>query len=168
MHASLELAVRAVAIGVGATLVMDLWAALLRQFGVPSLNMAHLGRWIGHLVRSPWQLHSIAATPPVRGEWWIGWCAHYAIGVTFSVLLLSVKGLGWAQSPSLFPPVLTGLVTVAAPLLILQPGMGAGVASRHTARPVFNSLKSVLTHLVFGIGMYGAAVATAWLWPAHG
>ena len=43
----------------------------------------------------------------------------------------------------------------------LQPGMGAGVASSKTARPVFNSIKSVVTHTVFGFGMYLAALATA-------
>ena len=51
MNETVEFALRAVLIGAGATVVMDLWAAVLRQFGVPSLNLAFLGRWIGHLPR---------------------------------------------------------------------------------------------------------------------
>lgn len=59
MSETVEFARRAVLIGAGATVVMDLWAALLRQFGVPSLNLASLGRWIGHLGRGQW-MHVIA------------------------------------------------------------------------------------------------------------
>jgi hypothetical protein len=163
MSETVAFAGRAVWIGAGATLVMDLWAALLRQFGVPSLNLAFLGRWIGHLGRGRWMHVSIAAATPIRGERWIGWCAHYSIGVAFAALLLSIYGLEWAQSPSLFPAMFIGIVTVIAPLLILQPAMGAGIASLKTPRPVFNSFKSLTTHIVFGVGMYVAALAAAWV-----
>lgn len=160
-----ECALRAVLIGAGATIVMDLWAALLRQGGVPSLNLAFLGRWIGHLPRGQWMHPNIARATPVRGESWIGWCAHYSIGILFSALLLWTCGLGWARSPSVLPALSIGIATVVAPLLILQPGMGAGIASWKTPRPVFNSIKSLVTHTVFGFGLYLAALATAWLLP---
>ena len=88
MNETVEFARRAVLIGAEATIVMDLWAVVLRQFGVPSLNLAFLGRWIGHLPRGHWRHRSIASATPVRGEWSIGWTAHYAIGVIFSALLL--------------------------------------------------------------------------------
>src|SRR4051812_46819610 len=165
MSETIELCLRAVFIGAGATIVMDLWAVVLRQFGVPSLNLAVLGRWIGHLPRGQWMHLSIARATPVRGESWIGWCAHYSIGITFSALLLWTYGLEWARSPSLLPALFMGIVTVVAPLLILQPAMGAGIASRKTPTPVFNCIKSLVTHTVFGIGMYLAALATASLVP---
>ena len=42
----------AIAIGVGATLVMDLWNLfLMRAFGIPSLNYCLLGRWVSHMPR---------------------------------------------------------------------------------------------------------------------
>jgi hypothetical protein len=53
------------------------------------------------------------------------------------------------------------MVTVAAPLLILQPALGAGIASRKTPTPVFNSVKSLVSHTVFGIGLYLAALVSA-------
>jgi hypothetical protein len=165
MSETVEFALRAVLIGAGATMVMDLWAVVLRQCGVPSLNLAFLGRWIGHLFRGHWMHPSIAKATPVRGESWIGWCAHYAIGMTFAALLLWTYGLGWARSPSLLPALFMGIVTVVAPLLILQPGMGAGIASWKTPTPVFNCIKSLVTHTVFGLGMYVAALATASLLP---
>lgn len=162
-----EFALRAVAIGVGATAVMDLWAAALRRLGVPSLDLALLGRWVGHLPDGRLLHESIAKAAPVHGELWLGWGAHYAIGVAFAALLLAVFGLGWARSPTPLPALVIGLVTVVAPLFVLQPALGAGVLSLRTPRPLFNSVKSVATHAVYGVGLYLAALATSLLRPAE-
>ena len=165
LNEKIEFVLRAILIGAGATLLMDVWALLLRQFGIPSLNFAFLGRWIGHLRQGQWMHRSIAGATPVRGERLIGWCAHYSIGMTFAALLLWTFGLKWARSPTLLPALAIGIVTVLAPLLILQPAMGAGIASSKTPAPVFNSGKSIVTHTVFGFGLYLAALATAALIP---
>jgi|SRR5947209_114172 len=156
-----EFVFRAVFIGVGATIVMDLWALLLRQLGIPSLNFAFLGRWIGHLPRGQWIHEGIAKAAPIKGELWMGWFAHYSIGVTFAILLLAVYGLEWARKPSLPPALIVGIVTAVGPLFILQPALGAGIASSKTPKPVFNSIKSLITHMVFGLGLYLAAQAVA-------
>lgn len=165
MNRTVEFVVRAALIGAGATLVMDAWGFLLKRLGIPSLNFALLGRWIGHLPERRWIHESIAGAAPIRGERLIGWCAHYSIGMAFSALLLSIFGLGWARSPSLLPPLAIGVVTVVAPLFVLQPALGAGIASSRTPRPFFNSAKSLVTHTVFGFGLYLAALATASLVP---
>lgn len=161
MSEPIEFVARAILIGAGGTVTMDLWAAALRRVGIASLNMALLGRWVGHLLRGRWRHTSIAAAAKVPHETTLGWAAHYTIGVTFAALLLWTQGLSWAQSPTLGPALLTGLVTVAAPLLILQPGMGGGIAFRNTATPLFSTAKSVVTHTVFGVGMYLAAKVAA-------
>lgn len=166
MSERLEFVLRTVLIGAAATLMMDAWALLLRQIGIPSLNFALLGRWLGHLPQGKWMHQSMTGVTPVRGELLIGWCAHYSIGITFAALLLSTFGLKWARSPSLLPALLIGIATVLAPLLILQPALGAGIASSRTSAPVFNSVKSLVTHTVYGLGLYVAALATAWLIPA--
>jgi Protein of unknown function (DUF2938) len=166
MNYDAEFLLRAVVIGVGGTLVMDLWAVLLRQFGVPSLNFAFLGRWIGHLPDGQFIHEKIAQAEPVRAERFIGWVAHYSIGVAFSLLLLSIFGLEWARSPSLYPALWIGVITVVAPLFVLQPALGAGVASSKTPRPLFNSLKSLVTHAVYGVGLYLAAALSSMLIPA--
>jgi hypothetical protein len=166
MSYTFEFVLRTLALGIGATMVMDLWALLLEQLGVPSLNFAFLGRWIGHLPEGRWVHESIASAAPVKGELLLGWLAHYSIGITFAALLLSTFGLEWARSPSLPPALLVGIVTVVAPLLILQPALGAGMASSKTAAPLFNSMKSVVTHTIFGFGLYLAALASAPIFPA--
>ncbi len=168
MNKTIEFVVRSMLIGAGATMAMDIWAAVLRRFGVPSLNFAFLGRWIGHLPRGRWLHESIARAAPIRGELLIGWCAHYSIGITFAALLLATFGLQWARSPTLPPALFIGIVTVLAPLFILQPALGAGIASSKTPTPVFNSFKSLITHTIFGVGLFLAARATASLIPVNG
>jgi fatty acid desaturase len=145
---------------------MDVWASVLRRLGIPSLNFALLGRWIGHMPRGTWRHVSITKAAPIRGEAVIGWTAHYSIGVTFAALLLATFGLGWARSPSFGPALFIGIVSVLAPLVILQPAFGAGIASTRTPRPIFNSVKSFVTHVVYGSGLYLAALATAGVIPA--
>lgn len=165
MSTATEFLLRGILIGGGATLVIDAWAALLRRFGVPSLSLALLGRWVGHLPRGQFMHVSIAKAPPVRRELLLGWLAHYAIGISFAALLLATFGLDWGRSPTLGPALLVGIGTVVSPLFILQPALGAGIASSKTPRPVFNTLKSLMTHTVFGLGLFVAALLTARLLP---
>jgi hypothetical protein len=158
MHASAPELARVFVIGVGATAAMDAWLLFLQRIGVPSMSFAYVGRWVGHLARGTWAHASIAKAAPVRGELALGWLAHYAIGIAFAALMVAAGGDGWAESPTLLPALLVGVATAAAPLLVLQPAMGAGVASSKTATPVRNTIKSLATHVVFGLGLYLAAI----------
>lgn len=153
-----EFLVRAVTIGAGATVVMDLWALLLRRaFGMASLDYALVGRWIGHFPQGRFAHQSIMRAGAVRGERLLGWCAHYAIGIVFAVTLLAATGLGWARHPTLLPALLFGLLTIVVPFFVMQPAFGMGVAASRTPRPRVARLRSLMTHLVFGFGLYAAA-----------
>ena len=127
-----------------------------------------LGRWLGHLWCGRLKHESIAKAVPVRRELLLGWLAHYAIGISFAALLLATFGLEWARSPTLGPALLVGVGTVVAPLFILQPALGAGIASSKTPAPVLNTLKSLTTHVVFGVGLFIAASVAARLYPTSG
>jgi hypothetical protein len=157
MNEAIEFAVSAVLIGVGATIVLDLWSLLLRRFGVATTNWGMVGRWIGHFPTGRFAHDDIAAAAPAPGEQLIGWTAHYVIGVTYAAALLAIAGLDWARQPTLAPALIFGFVTILAPFFIMQPGMGAGVAASKTPRPNVARLKTVLAHTVFGFGLYGAA-----------
>ncbi|WP_040676560.1 DUF2938 domain-containing protein [Nitratireductor pacificus] len=167
MNEGMEFVVRAALIGAGATLVMDIWAALQqRLFGIVPLNYAMVGRWIGHLPKGRLTHNPIGATAPVRGEAALGWGAHYAIGIVFAAALIALTGLGWARNPTLLPALATGLVTVAAPFLILQPALGAGIFASKTPQPNVARRRSLVAHASFGIGLYLAALLVAWLMPS--
>lgn len=150
-------------IGIGATAVMDAWLMFLKRLGVQTLSMAFIGRWVGHLARGQVRHAAIARAEPVRGELALGWLMHYATGIAFAALLLAIEGLAWGHSPSLQPALVVGLATVAVPLLLIQPAMGAGLLARKTPTPRANCLRSLANHGVFGLGLYLAALPCAWL-----
>jgi hypothetical protein len=152
---------RALAIGMVATAVMDLWLMLLKAFGLPTLNFALLGRWVGHMPRGRWAHEAIAKAAPVRGELALGWAAHYGTGIALALLLAALAGPAWLRAPSLWPALGFGIGTVLLPLLVMQPAMGAGFASSRTKTPALNVLKSLANHTVFGLGLYAAALAIA-------
>ena len=55
--------------------------------------------------------------------------------------------------------VLTSLLIGVGATLLMQPAMGAGIAARRSANPNSARLQSLITHLVFGLGLYLSALA---------
>ncbi len=145
-------------VGLGATATMDLWAFLRRRWlGTPAPNYALVGRWLGHMPRGRFLHEAIQHAEPVRRERIMGWAAHYFTGIAFAALLPAIWGTSWLQRPSLAPALFVGIATVAAPLLLMQPGMGAGIAARRTARPATARWQSLVNHAVYGLGLYATA-----------
>lgn len=148
-------------VGIGATVVMDLWLAILQKFGAGTLNFDLVGRWVGHLFHGQFRHRSIRQSPRIPAEQVWGWLTHYMVGIVFSGILVSVQGQSWIQDPSLWPAVAIGMATVVAPLFIMQPAMGSGLASSKTPAPLKNCLRSLANHAVFGLGLYVAALLVA-------
>ncbi|MCC2659120.1 MAG: putative rane protein [Panacagrimonas sp.] len=150
-----------VAIGCGATLVMDVWLIVLRRLGVRTLDFALIGRWAVHVLRGRFVHDAIAKAEPVRGEAAIGWSVHYGVGIAFAALLVAISGTGWIEEPTLGPAIFFGLISVSAPLLIMQPAMGSGFLASRTASPLANCVRSAVNHGVFGTGLYVTALVFA-------
>jgi hypothetical protein len=164
MHEDMECLFRSVLIGSGATLFMDLVALTRnRLFNVALADYALVGRWLAYVARGRFRHNPIAASPPVGGERLIDWAAHYVIGIAFAMVLLAVWGCAWSCHPTLSPALIVGIGSVAAPFLLMQPGMGLGVAASRTPRPPAARLRSLITHAIFGIGLYVAGVVTSGL-----
>jgi hypothetical protein len=144
--------------GIGATAITDFWC-LVRQraFAVPFPNYGLVGRWIAHMARGRFRHDSIAAAPPIQAERAIGWSTHYLLGVAFAWLLPIAWGFQWFHHPSVEPALIVGIGTVAVPLFIMQPAMGAGIAASRTPRPAAARFHSLVMHATFGIGLYIAA-----------
>ena len=154
--------VGAIAIGVGATLVMDLWNLFLeRTFGIPSLDYCLLGRWLRHMPGGTLRHASIAAATRKPLECTVGWIAHYSIGVVFALVFVVLASGDWLARPTLLPALLYGVGTVVFPFFILQPSLGLGIAASRAPRPSRARLKSLVTHTVFGVGLYVCALGTA-------
>lgn len=120
---------RIVAIGLGATLLMDAWNLFLgRAFGVKSLDFCALGRMVSR------------ARPCV-----VGWGGHYTIGMVLAAGFASIAPT-WIDQPTLLPALAFGAVTVVFPIFLLQPALGIRSSSAR--------VKSLGTHLVYGAGLF--------------
>lgn len=142
-------------IGIGATAVMDAWSIARKKLlagKAPDYGM--VGRWLGHMANGTFRHDAIAKSSPIHGERVIGWTAHYLIGITFAALLTVVWDTRWVESPTLLPALVIGMGTVLAPFLLMQPGMGAGVAASRTPQPRAARWQSLINHTVFGLGLY--------------
>lgn len=155
----MQTAIQVFLTGVGATMVMDLYGLILRGLGFRTLDYALVGRWIGHMRLGRFAHADIGAAQPAWGERSIGWAAHYATGAFFAVVLAMVVDEEWWSSPTLWPALVTGLGTVLAPWVIMQPAFGAGFAAARTPRPASVRIQNLFTHFTFGLGLF----ATAWL-----
>lgn len=150
----------AVAIGIGATLAMDAWNLFLkRQFGIPSLNYCLLGRWLSHIPTGTFTHSNIGAASQKPHECAVGRVAHYTIGATLAVAFVAFVPGDWLARPTLAPALLYGIATVTFPFFIMQPSFGLGIAASRTPNPARARLKSLMTHTVFGFGLYVSALA---------
>src|ERR1700692_4539179 len=99
----------AIAIGIGATLVMDLWNLFLkRTFSIPSLNYCLLGRWLRQMPAGTFRHANITAAPQKPLECKVGWIAHYAIGVVFALAFVQFTSGDWLARPTVLPALLYG------------------------------------------------------------
>jgi hypothetical protein len=145
----------AVLVGLGATFLIDLWAlALRRGFNIPSLSYCLLGRWLLHMPHGRFVHRSIVAAQPKAFECPVGWVAHYFIGTVFALMFVLVAPERWLEQPTLLPALAFGAATTLVPYLVMQPSFGLGVAASKAPNPTQARLKSLMTHTVFGVGLY--------------
>ena len=146
-----------VLIGIIATIGLDIWAAFVKHvLRLPTANWALVGRWIGHMPRGVFTHSHIADSPPIRFELTIGWTTHYAVGIIYGVAYLLIVVTLMSSQPTLISALVFGLVTLAAPWFVMQPGMGAGICASRTPRPNLMRLINVSMHTVFGVSLYAA------------
>ncbi|MCF7518109.1 DUF2938 domain-containing protein [Pseudoalteromonas sp. L21] len=145
-------------VGIAATLFIDLYAFLLAKvFKIPSLNFCLVGRWGLGLLDGKFMHQNIAASPVKHFECVFGWCVHYFIGVLFSFLFILLVGIAWLEQPTLIAACIFGLASVCMPFFVMQPALGMGIMATKTANPFQARLKSSVTHLLFGVGLYLSA-----------
>lgn len=156
--------VSAVILGIGATLTFDLWAMSLKYvFKIPPSDIRLVGRWVLYMREGVFTHSTIASRPPKNAERFVGWLAHYVIGVTLSIAFVSLVGVDWLRHPRLPAAVAFGLATVLAPFCIMQPSFGFGFAASKTAHPWQARLRSVMNHIAYGVGLYIFALLDGWL-----
>jgi hypothetical protein len=155
----MDLLVKGVVIGIGATVLMDIWAVLLwKAFGQARPNWAPVGRWFWHLKNGTVFHDDIGKAEPYANELALGWIGHYAVGILYGVILALIVGSAWFAAPTFLPAWILGIVTVGAGWFLLQPGLGIGVAA--SKLPNANKVRALnlVSHTVFALGLYGTAL----------
>ena len=82
-------------------------------------------------------------------------------------MLVILVSEDWLAQPTLQPALLFGLVTIVFPFFILQPSFGLGIAAARTPNPAQARLKSLMTHTVFGVGLYLCALGMRYALQAY-
>lgn len=109
---------QALCLGIGATVIMDIWLLILKIFKIPTLNFGLLGRWAGWIFKGKLIHQSIAQSPQIKGEYFLGWVAHYSVGLIFSLSFLFIVGSDWLSHSQFYSALLFGVVTVLIPFLL--------------------------------------------------
>lgn len=155
----IEILWRGVAMGIGGTIFMDIWAiALHKFFHQPAPNWAPVGRWFWHLPKGKVFHDTIANAQPYEHELALGWIAHYAVGILYGIILALVVSPQWFAEPSFIQPWIVGIVTVGAGWFLLQPGLGIGWAASKLPNPTKARIMNVAAHTIFAIGMFVMAL----------
>jgi hypothetical protein len=125
----------AILMGLGATLVFDLWGLFLKHaFRIPPSNICLVGRWLRYMPEGTFIHSNIASALPKSAECIVGWISHYLIGITFASIFIGLTGNHWLRHPTPIPAIAFGVVTVLAPFLIMQPAFGLGFAASKAAK----------------------------------
>ncbi|KGD72029.1 membrane protein [Tatumella morbirosei] len=141
--------------GLGATLLTDVWALLQKcVLKVSGLNYALVGRWCLWMTVGRFSHQTIISAPPRKGETAAGWIIHYLSGVLLAFIPLTIVGERWLQQPAVGIALISGILSLVAPFLLMQPALGFGIAASKTPNPGRARLLSLVIHLVFGCGLY--------------
>jgi hypothetical protein len=151
---------RSIAIGIGATILMDIWAVILGKLtgsGLP--NWGPPGRWLWHLFAKGTVFHDdIGKAEPYKHEVALGWVFHYVVGAIYGIMLVILTGPYWLLAPTFLPAWIWGIVTIAGGWFLLQPGLGIGWAASKTPNANKVRFLGLVAHTVFGFGLYATAL----------
>ena len=154
----LDIVWRGVAIGIGATVFMDVWAIFLNKaFGLPRPNWGLVGRWVSHLPETVFH-DDIGKAAPYAQEKALGWAFHYLVGIVYGIILAVLAGASWLAAPTFLPAFVLGIITVGAGWFLLAPGMGAGWAASKLPNPMLVRALNLVSHTVFALGLFSTAL----------
>ena len=146
-------------VGIGSTIVLDLWARGLQRFaGLPATDWGMVGRWLSGLSEGRAMLDVTNSAPPSGSEKAGGWIFHYAVGILYALALPLLFGIAFVYAPTIGPIIIIGLVvSTLAGLIILYPGMGGGFFASKTPNQGARIVYLIIAHSVFAAGQYGFA-----------
>ncbi|MCS0505193.1 DUF2938 domain-containing protein [Ancylobacter mangrovi] len=150
-------------VGIGSTLVLDIWAQVSVRIGwLPGTDWPSVGRWLKGLPQGRLVLDGADTGPFSGAETALGWLFHYLVGIAYAVMFPLFWGLAFIHAPTVWPVVLVGVVISSlAGLMVLMPGLGGGFFARKLPNAVDVSLYVFVSHVIFAVAQYLLAWAVA-------
>jgi len=147
-----------VAVGVAATVTMDVLGASARRLGlVAGAKGAWVGRWYLGIARGQLVHSDIAAAPELAGEARAAIVGHYLIGMVLAAFYVVGARLLGVRPGGLLAAVGYGLATCIFPWFLLLPALGFGVCGVKGPPELRLFRSSVLNHLFYGLGLWWSA-----------
>lgn len=141
-------------IGIASTIFIDIYALVLKKiFKISSLDFKYVGRWFMTCIEGQIFHSNILQSPEKKGEKWVGWIMHYLIGILFVAFFIQITNVNHHIQPHFIASILFGLFTVFFPFFVMQPCFGFGIASAKLNLSYSLRVKSVMTHLFFGLAI---------------
>ncbi|MDI2091804.1 DUF2938 domain-containing protein [Commensalibacter oyaizuii] len=155
----MNIIVGGVLIGVGATVVMDIWDVVFGTLpGQSQSNWAPIGRWFWHLKSGKIFHNDINQAEPYQHELALGWTCHYLVGILYGIIFALYGGAAWFTNPTFLPAWIWGILTVGAGWFLLQPGLGIGFAASKLPNAWTVRILNLIAHSFFALGMYLTAL----------
>jgi uncharacterized membrane protein YagU involved in acid resistance len=153
---------KALVVGVGATLVMDVGAALFRALGVTAGTPPHLfAKWLSYIARGQLVHADIAASPDVPTALPAALAVHYAIGIVLSIGWLAVSRRWLLAGARRWAAALAyGLGTIVFAWFLMFPAMGFGPFGANGPEELLLWRTSTINHLLYGLGLALSSRAT--------
>lgn len=142
--------------GIGVTAFTDVIAVGRQGWAMTHGFYCLVGRWVGSLPQNGVFHSGIRRSTPAPFEAVLGWAAHILLGVIYWVCFMLSFGPSALYMPQLWQGVGFGIVTVLVPWLVFQPLFGWGVGMSKAPDPWKMRLKGIITHTVFGLGIWGS------------
>jgi hypothetical protein len=141
---------RALVIGIGATLSMDLMSAAGRRAGLlHGVELEWMQRWFASALRGRPFVDDVRAISTPGLPLGATLLVHYAIGVTLAILY----GILVGPRSSVSTATAFGFLTCALPWLFMFPGMGLGAFGIHAPSEALLVRTSLVNHLVYGVAL---------------
>ena len=143
-----------IVVGVSGTIAMDLLNLLFARIGIIlKIDVAMIGRMAAGWTRWRFRYRHPNEMEHVTNETFLGYVAHYGIGVSLAIPFV----FGWALliggDASPIWALAYGVATTAASWLFVYPCMGFGafgVRAPEGAKAIFSPLAN---HLFYGVGL---------------
>jgi len=151
---TMDILITGVVAGIAGTLTMDILnSAFSRPGFLAKIDVRLIGRMVAGWMRGQFRYNDPGEMKPVANEIFIGYLAHYGIGVGLAVPFLLGWSLGFGE---ITPPLwvfVYGVATTAASCFVVYPSMGQGLCGMKSENAKKNFISSLANHIFFALGM---------------